>query len=382
MWSYPALEPVVVENATFTVERVLDRDSEVLIGVGERVTAQTVVARSNGSEKMITLYAASELGVEPGEVKKFLTKSVGGSVDSGEVVARVRKGLRSTTVRSPLAGTLSAVDETAGTIGIQVSVGRFELRSLVEGEVTHVVAGRGTVIEAHGTRVFGILGFGTEAIGNLVVGVDRADRELTPDLVDPSWTGQVVLAGMTVGVPALRRLEEVRVAGVIVGSLAEAEIRRFLGSASGDVTPSDFWGTANVTSAAFGRPKRECPFAVVVTEGFGRQPIAEPVFEALAKRDGTNVSLNATTAVGRTLARPEIYIGGIGAASQPVPTAQLVPGRLVRVLDPVNPGLVGQCETEASLVRRSEGHSEEAITVRGGAGAQHLVPTSNVEVLV
>ena len=50
----------------------------------------------------------------------------------------------------------------------------------------------GAVIRASGIRIFGILGFGTEAIGQLAVGPVRPDRELSPVQVRDTWRGRTI----------------------------------------------------------------------------------------------------------------------------------------------------------------------------------------------
>lgn len=382
MHSFPTLEPVVVSGGTFVMERMLDRTGEVLVGVGDTVEPDTIVARSGNVDRQVTVYASSELGLESDTLKKYLAKSIGSTVKTGEVLARVRRGLRTVVVRSPLDGVLLSADDAAGTLVLSASMGPRELRALVRGEVEQVVHNRGAVLRAGGTRMYGILGFGDEALGELVVGIDRHDRELTPDNVATAWQDKLVLAGMTLGVPALTRLQEVGVAGVIVGSLSESDIRRFLTPAGADRfgATARFWGAAH-GDGLFAQPENEAPFVIVVTEGFGRRPMAEPVFDELSRHAGQQVSVTAATSVGTILRRPEIYITGTADGSPGRVTDALEHGRQVRVVDASQVGLIGVCTSDVYTAVAATGVARDVVRVQLG-NEERVVPVANLETLV
>ncbi|MGH9173042.1 MAG: hypothetical protein ACRD1H_01725, partial [Vicinamibacterales bacterium] len=186
MWTFPTLEPVIVNGGTFVLDRLLGRAGEVVVRVGDQVTPDTVVARTASTERSTTLFIASELGIPNNTIARYLTKKVGSRFDQGETIARRRPGLRTISIPAPAAGTLASVDEANGTVVFSVSSGQIQLRALVSGEVERVVPERGATIRSTGARVFGIVGFGNEAIGPIVIGPDRGDRELTPEQVRDS----------------------------------------------------------------------------------------------------------------------------------------------------------------------------------------------------
>lgn len=382
MWTFPTLEPAVVDRGSFIVERMLDRLGRVEVGVGDVVTPDTVVARADTAEKVVTLFVASELGVPNDKLQRYLTKPVGSAFDAGEVVARARRGLRTATISAPQAGTLASIDAAAGSAQLIVSAASGTLRALVHGEVERVVPERGAVIRAAGARVFGILGFGGEAVGPLVVATDRADREVSADQVKDDWRARVVLTGMTVGAPALQRLRQAGVAGVIAGSVAEADIRRFLAADAGaEQHAASFWA-AGAPGAPFAATGAAAPFAIVLTEGFGRVPMADAVFAFLRGQDGATVSLSTATAVGEALNRPEIYITSAGVEPDDLRvTDDLEPGRVVRLVG----GTLGVTATviEGPLERVDrDGMRDTIARVRRANGAELVVSTANIEVLV
>lgn len=383
--NFPTLEPVIVDGGSFVIERLLDRQGSVDVGVGDKVTAEQVVARSEDLEQPVTLYVSNELGVEKEGLQKYLAKSIGSEVKAGEVVARVRRGLRTATVKSPVSGTLSSVDEANGTVVLSAELGTRQIRALVNGEVEQVVPGRGAILRSQGTRIYGILGFGSEASGPLVVGIERDDRELTSDRVSNDWRGAIVLAGMTAGVPALTRMKEAGVAGVIVGSVSEADIRRFFtNSGTGGATrPGRFWNVSSHPESAFCQLREEAPFAIIVTEGFGRSPMAEEIFQQLRGREGQQVTLSASTSTGTRLSRPEIYITMAGSsASTDRFSDDLYGGRRVRIANPSQPGVPGTCQSEVYHVTTVDGSKTLVADVALVGGDVRTVPVSNLEVII
>lgn len=378
MTSFPSLEPVVVHGGSFVIDRALDRAGHVEVGVGDRVDPDTLVARTGNIEKSFTLYLASELGVPNDSLKKYLAKSIGSSVGEGETLARVRRGLRTAAVRSPATGKIVHVDDSEGTVTLTASTGPRELKALVSGEVERIHSDRGVAIRTAGSRVYGIVGFGGEAAGPLIVGIDRHDRELTADQVSKEWRGAAVLAGMTVGVPALNKLRDAGVAGIIVGSISEADVRRFF-TASSTEDIETFWTSDGPLFANHSSP---APFVIFVTEGFGRHQMAEPVFAFLASNAGSAVSMHGQTALGERLARPELYIHGEDTGESSGMSAQLNAGRSVRLVDAPRMGSIGTIEAEPYSRSMSNGIQREMVVVKLANGETHEVAASNLEVLM
>lgn len=387
MWTFPTLEPAMVSGGSFVLDRLLGQPGEVLVRVGDTVTPETVVARSAAIEKPMTLFVASELGVPNDNVQRYLAKPVGSSFAAGDVIARarVRGGLRTVTVTAPSAGVLTSLDESTGTVTFAVSSGQNALHALVNGEVERVIPDFGAVIRASGSRIFGIVGFGSEAIGAITFGPDRPDRELTAEAVRDSWKGRIVVCGMTVGVPALQKLRQVGVSGVIVGSLAEADIRRFLtggqaGAAASEVPPRVFWGSRH-PAAPFAATAHDAPFVIVATEGFGRIPMAEALFAFLRDHEGETASIQAVTSVGGVLRRPEIYVTAAGAPAGQRASNDIVAGRLVRLTSGRQLGTIATCTGPAWPRVTDDGVVCQVADLQFPTGEHATVPVANLEVL-
>jgi hypothetical protein len=382
VWTFPTLEPALVNGGTFVLDRMLETAGEVIVRVGDQITPETIVARSVSAERPTVLFVASELGVPNNTISRYLTKKVGSKFDQGDTIARTRRGLRTVSVPAPASGTLTSVDESNGTVGFALSSGQNQLRALVSGEVERVVPERGATIRSTGSRLFGIIGFGGEAIGPIVVGPDRGDREVTPDQVKDAWKGAVVVCGMTVGVPTLSKLRQVGVSGIIVGSLAEADVRRFLsGSSGGEVRPATFWGGRH-PDAPFASVSDTAPFVIVATEGFGRVPMAEQVFNFLRDHAGQTASIQAATSVGNQLCRPEIYIAGSGSHGNGRASDELAPGRPVRLVGGRSLGTIGTCQSPAYQRVTDAGVVTTVTDVALPSGEVRVVAAANIEVLV
>ncbi len=378
MWSFPTLEPVVLENGSFVIDRMLPQSGEVLVAVGDDLSSDQIVAQSAAIEQTLTMFIASELDVENKSISKYVTKSVGSEVRNGEIIARVRRGLRTASVKAPTSGTVVSIDESNGTVVLATSKGKRELSSLVNGKVEQVVPGRGVVVRTSGTRLYGIVGFGSEAIGPLVAGTDRPDRELTSDYVSSEWKGSVVLAGMTAGVPTLGRLREIGAAAVIMGSIPEGDLRRFL--TDGQMDRVDFWSPMTRIHGDFSNPSVETPLAIVVTEGFGRRPMNDVIFEVLHRHKGETVSLSAAVKIGDSLARPEIYLSGESGEDQ-TQDDFIRNGRVVRLVDSGIGAVPGVAVSDQYTGANRYGLQRKLADVRLSDATVRSAPISNIEVV-
>ncbi len=378
MWSFPTLEPVVLEQGSFAIDRMLPQAGEVLVSVGESVATNEVIARSEDVDQTLTLYVASELGVANAELSKYLSKSIGSSIQTGDIIARVRRGLRTATVKSPTDGTLVSVDDSSGTVHVSSSLGKRDLLSLVNGEIEQIIPNHGAVIRTSGTRLYGIVGFGTEAIGPLVAGVDRPDRELTADSVSDEWKGSVVLGGLTASAPTLTRLREVGAAAVIIGSIPEGDLRRFL--TGGQMSQAGFWNPVTAIHGDLSHPAIESPLVIIVTEGFGRRPMTERIFEILTERVGQSISVSARTAIGSSLARPEIYLDDEEGSDRGIDN-RIVAGRSVRTVDSGAFSVPGEALGEPYIRPDRYGIRHVVAEVMMQSGKVRTAPVPNIEVI-
>jgi hypothetical protein len=373
-------EPVIVEDAVFLIERVVRTAGEVTARVNDLVEPETKLAtESSEAGRTLTLHLARELGVAPNTVSRYLTKPIGSAFQAGEAVARTRRGLRVITASAPIAGTLTAVDEATGTATLAPEAPTRELPALVYGQVDTVLEGRGALIRASGARLRGTFAVGGEVWGPLKVAIDRPDRELTPDSVTGEVRNAVVLGGMTIGAAAIRRLAELGAKAVVVGSVSEAEIRRAVRPGE-ELSASLFWqaGGGRVLQIPEGD---RLPIAVFVTEGFGRRPMAAPIFEFLAAREGQVASLLVPDLTRAQDAHPELYFtSATGTGDDTIRRASPASGVVARLVDPAHLGTVVTCCSEPTI-DRANGEVREVVEVEWTNGSRRFVPVANLEIL-
>jgi hypothetical protein len=379
---HDALDPVIVEDASYDVGRFLRFPGEILVKTGDRVEPNTPIGSASASAgRTRTLHLARELGVAPDTIKRYLTKPIGSHFDAGEAVARARKGLRAVTADTPEAGRLSDINEIAGTATLAPDAGTQELESLVFGEVSQVVDARGAVVRAGGARIRGVIALGVDSSGPIKTAVDRADRELTPDGVTADLRGALVLGGMTVSAAAIRKLAEVGARGVIVGSISEGDVRRVASNAATEPPARSFWQSL-ATNGPLAPDLDQTGFTIFVTEGFGRKPMAAPIFSFISERDGQTASVLIPGSERPFPAYPLLCFSSAGAAladaAKPLAPAD---GVVARLIDPQHLGTVVTCRGEAFSRQQVNGRSGAVVEVELPNHTQRVVPLANLEIL-
>ncbi len=372
--------PALSRDVALIVERRARLPGEVRVSTGSRVEPATpVLSAPSSMPRPVVVHVAREVGLSPGTVRRHLTRPLGSQVTAGEAIVSARRGLRTVQVTAPITGQLAEVDAQAGTVTIMPVVAMIDSTALVHGVVVEIEDGHRVAIAVSGDRVVGAVLLGKEVSGPLRVLTDRPDRELPPDAIDERCRGAVVLAGLTVSSAALRRMASLGVAGVIVGSLSATSIQALLGLSAVEA-PSDLWAT-QLRYGSWSGGFTEAPVSVLMTEGFGRRPMARPLFDALAEHEGHDAALLFATSI-RGASRPACLITQASAVGGEEPAAvSLRDGVRVRLTDPARLSQVGICRGDPVLDLRLDGVPRWAIGVEFDDGTRQLVPLTNLDVL-
>ena len=90
-----------------TKKRILPIPGEVLVTPGQQVASDTVVARAELPGKVHVINVVNQLGILPEDLKEFMVKGEGDSVEKGEVLAENKPLIKwfKSSVTSPIAGT-------------------------------------------------------------------------------------------------------------------------------------------------------------------------------------------------------------------------------------------------------------------------------------
>jgi hypothetical protein len=365
----------VTDRATVRKERLLPIAGQVLVQQGATVRAEDVVAHAELPGDVATVNVVNQLGIQPGDVPRYMLKQPGDTVAANEVIAQTRpfiKWFRSV-ARSPVAGTIETVSHVTGQVMIRTPPKPVEVRAYIDGTVVEVRPREGVVVETTGALVQGILGIGGEVTGELaVVGGGPAavigEKDLTADLA-----GKIVVAGAMITREGYDRAGRIGVAAVVCGGFHDRDLRGILGYDLG----------VAITGHEDVRP------VLIITEGFGRIAMARATHELLASHAGRRASANGATQIRAGVLRPEIIVplpgrADAGAASSPEMRAPsgLTIGSVVRIIREPGFGRLGVVKSLPAEARRVESEARvRVVELELPEGDTMVVPRTNIEAI-
>jgi hypothetical protein len=204
---------------------------------------------------------------------------------------------------------------------------------------------------------------------------------IQPDKITAKSAYAIMIGGSGISAAALRRAVKEQVRGVIVGGIDEAELRAFLGLDSVHDWRAEN-GTWQIPSSAGGQPYE---LTLVVTEGFGAQPMSVPLFDLLAAHDRQEALIEGLTRLRGPMQRPRVVIplsSRTSGVQLEAPRPQLRPGASVRLIDSAHLGQIGQVRAVSSAPRRLPSRVRAlAVDVALEDGTTLLLPRTDVEVL-
>lgn len=274
--------------------RRLPIPGQVLVQVGQEVSAQQVVARTWLPGEVTMVNVAHRLAVEPADVPGLMQVQVGQQVQAGQLLAQTKGffGLFRSQLTAPISGTIENISEVTGQVILRGPPQPVELRAYLAGRVTEVLPGEGVWIEADVALLQGIFGIGGEAYGPIRFACQRPDQPLEADCLDESMQGAVVVGGGRVSAQALQRARQLGLSAIITGGIDDQDLREFLGY---DL------GVAITGSEAVG-------LTLILTEGFGDIAMQRRSWELLASHEGRLASVNGATQIRAGVIRPEVII--------------------------------------------------------------------------
>jgi hypothetical protein len=361
----------VTERTTVRRERRLPLKGEVLVQVGQKVTAQTIVARTLLPGNVQTVNLASALGIEANEVQARLVKPLGSTVQAGEIIAQTRAlfGLMKSDAKAPVAGVLESVSDVTGQLILREPPIPVEIDAYLDGTVVEVLEGEGVIVETPAAFIQGIFGVGGETHGPLVMAADSPDDELTADRLSSAFAGKIVVGGAYVNHAVFKEAIRLGVKAVVVGGFDDRDLRELLGY---DL------GVAITGQETFGA-------TLLLTEGFGRIRMSERTFNLLKKLEGREAALSGATQIRAGVMRPEIVVP-FDAASTADATESAVTGMdlgsLLRCIRGEHFGKIGRITALPAPLQElgSESHARVLEADLEGVG-RVLLPRANVELI-
>ena len=275
-------------------ERRLPLMGDVLVEVGNQVSAEDIVAQTDLPGNVQMIHAANLMGTSPSSVGRFMLKKVGDPVEQEEIIAQSNGlfGLFKSEVKSPVSGTIENISDVTGQVVIREPATPVQTWGYIDGQVIEVMENEGAVIETWGTLIQGIFGIGGETVGQLQTIVSSPNQPLTPELIQTDHEGQILVGGSTVDRQTVEFAIDKGVKGIVCGGIDDRELYQLLGYELGvAITGSEKIG-----------------LTLMITEGFGQISMARQTFDLLLHRQGMKASLNGTTQIRAGVQRPEIVI--------------------------------------------------------------------------
>ncbi|MGC8835245.1 MAG: hypothetical protein ACP5R4_14455, partial [Armatimonadota bacterium] len=181
----------------------------------------------------------------------------------------------------------------------------------------------------------------------------------------------VIVGGSLVTGGALRKAAEVGASAVVAGGIIDKDLVDFLGY--------------DIGVAITGH--EDIPITVIVTEGFGRIPMARRTFRLLKLLEGRAASVNGATQIRAGVIRPEVIVPleepiGEFDAEGASDRQELEIGATVRIIRQPYFGelaTVTELPPEPTLI--PSGATVRVLKARLSSGEEVVIPRANVEIL-
>ena len=368
-----AYTPGLTVSADTVVRRIrrLPIKGDVLVKVGDHVTYDQVVARALLPGMLQTVRLAEKLGVETKDAPSLSAFKIGDSMAKGDLIAQTKGffGLGKQEIRSEYTGTVETLSEVTGNMLVREPSIPVDIAAYVTGVVVEVIPAEGAVIETRGAVIQGIFGIGGERNGELRIAVSSPHDLLDEAAIRDSDSGKILVGGRGVTAGALKKANDLKVAGLLAGAVKDVDLIAFLGY--------------DIGVAITGQEQIET--TLLCTEGFGELPMAERTFNLLKSIEGRRASMNGATQIRAGVIRPEVVAPSESQAApvQKDADAQtLGPGTPIRVIREPYFGRIGSVtELPAQLQVVESGAEVRVLKAVLDDGQEVMVPRANVEII-
>ena len=343
----------ILPLTTIRRERVLPVPGKIVVRKGQKVSASDPVAEANLTPEHLLLDLSRGLGLRAEEADEHIQCKVGDQLAEGDIVAGP-VGIARRVVRTPKRARVVLLG--GGQAMLEVQGQPYELKAGLSGDVVDLVSDRGVIIETNGALIQGVWGNGKIDFGLMIVLAKAPEDTISPDQLDVSMRGSIVLAGHCNDPDVLKTAQDLPLRGLILGSI----------------------NPALLPIAA------RMPYPILVVEGFGQTPMNSVAFKLLSTNERREVSVNAEPWDPYTGGRPEIVISlpTSGTVTQPVEAGYFAADQQVRVISAPYQGKIG---TIANLDPGSylfpNGIRAIAAQVHLETGEDAVIPLANLEVL-
>ena len=330
---------------------------EVLVTQGQRIEADEVVLRGarSGTYRVVPMLAA--LGVKRAEDidPEWLRVQVGNNVMMEQILAQRGTGRRAQRVLAPVNGLVARIDPER--IILQADPEEIEITAIAPGVVTAINGKRSVQIESSGALIQGAWGNGRSAFAQFVEEPQGGLQTLVDETLLTTYRKQILLLAHPLTRDLIRIAQQQEVAGVVAPSMS-ANLRQFA---------------------------LDSTIAILLTEGFGEQQMAQIVYNLLRDNLNRQMALDAAEPSQWDSKRPEIFIplpiGGAVPAAPSIAQALAV-GALVRLTRAPLEGMIGTVKRVIETPRAVEnGLRLAGADVQIAPGKTVFAPIANIELL-
>ena len=343
----------ILPVAAIRRERLMSAEGRIIARRGQQVNPSDVVAEAILRPEHLLLDIGLGLGLSPKEADHYIQRRAGDEVGEGDVIAGP-VGIGRRVVRAPKSGTIVLAGD--GQVLMELEGEFSELKAGYSGVVAEIVGARGVVIETVGSLIQGVWGNGKINFGLLNILANVPDESVTPDMMDISLRGSVIMVGYCEDEKVLRSAEELPIRGMILASM-----------------------DSTLTSVAL-----RVNFPIVLVEGFGKLPMNHEAFSILSSSGRREVALNAESWDRNGNTRPEVVITAEEGAFPVVPTelASFTVGQTVRVVSSPYKSMTGTLTNlpqSLSLLPSGLLANTAEVSILHGETVQ--VPLANLEII-
>lgn len=362
----------VTERAVIRKTRRLPILGEVLVEQGQKVTPETIVARTKIPGNPNTVNVANALGLEPEDIEHFMVKKIGDQCKKDEVLALYKAffGLFKHYARSPVEGVIEHISPVTGQVTLREPPIPVQVNAYLTGTVSEVLPREGVVVQTSGAFIQGIFGIGGETQGQVKMASTKAGDVLDADSITSADKGKILVGGSLITAAALRRANDLGVAGLVAGGIIDKDLVEFLGYDIGVAIT----GHEDINST------------VIITEGFGQMRMADKTFSLLKDLSGWTASINGATQIRAGVMRPEIIVPEFqpkhAAVAQGSLAEGMIPGTPIRVIREPYFGLLGEVvdlPPELQIIE-TEAHVR-ILRAKLADGRVVTIPRANVEII-
>jgi hypothetical protein len=364
----------VMEQTQVVKTRTLPLAGEVLVKPGDKVQAETVIARTELPNEVVAVNVVNQLSIPQEDIREYMLKKEGDPVQEGEAIAENKPMLKwfKTAVKSPITGTIENISQITGQILLRKPPRHVELKAYLDGKIKEIVPGLGAEIETLATYIQGIFGIGGETAGILQMAVDSPDEPLTAAKLHPDQKGKIIVGGSFIDGQTLKQAIEIGVTGIILGGIDAQDLKDWLGYELGVAITGD----EDVTTT------------LIITEGFGKISMAQRTFDLLKSRQGKRASISGRTQIRAGVMRPEIIISLAETERSMIKNRDFSSGSGIQIGDQIRIirephfGKIGKIAALPSELQQIETEAKvRVMEIELIDGQRVILPRANVEII-